>query len=479
MNTFVGEAYDQIREICLRTELLCGVSGGVAVRWRPSCLSSGGSLSYGGGDSFSSDAVARVFLYTVPAAKYIQITVYKYCRPAPDSAPEPVDDPELKSRPRGLVFDVTHHGAVDDGDSESSSGFLAAWKAACDHGERATFYVPEGKYHVGPVEFSGPCKNNQSPKIVIRGNLIAPSKLQSFPSKTWIQFSHLNRFSITGDLDKTNFDARGAVEAWKQHSCQHSSRCKTLIPSLKFDHVSHGTIRNISLSNAKGFHLVIHESSNVNVHNVIVSSPEDSPNTDGIHVSHSSNINISSSTIGVGDDCVSIIAGSVNVTVYDVTCNPGHGISIGSLGKTKNEEDVSGISVKKCKIKKTKNGIRIKTWAGSTSSNAYNMTFDDIELTDVSNPIIIDQKYCPNHKCDTSKPSKVKIKDVTFKNVRGTYKSDYAVSLLCSPSVPCENVKLVDINLTPTHEEDDEDWREGNLNLNGAIDGLQVINSNF
>ncbi|XP_038698090.1 exopolygalacturonase clone GBGE184-like [Tripterygium wilfordii] len=377
-----------------------------------------------------------------------------------DSAPEPVDAPELKSRPRGLVFDVTHHGAVDDGDTESSSGFLAAWKAACDHDERATFYVPEGTYHVGPFEFSGPCKNNQSQRY------------------------HLNGFSITGELDTTNFDGRGAVEAWKQHSChscQHSSRCETLIPSLKFDHVSHGTIKNVSLSNAKGFHLVIHESSNVNVHNVIVTSPapEDSPNTDGIHVSHSSNINISSSTIEVGDDSVSIIAGSVNVTVYNVTCNCGHGISIGSLGKTKNEEDVSGISVKKCKIKKTKNGIRIKTWSGSTSSNASNVTFDDIEMTDVSNPIIIDQKYCPNDKCDTSKPSKVKIKDVTFKNVRGTYKSEFAVSLLCSPSVPCENVKLVDINLTPTHEEDDEDWREGNLNLNGAIDGLKVINSNF
>ncbi|XP_038722269.1 exopolygalacturonase clone GBGA483-like [Tripterygium wilfordii] len=252
-------------------------------------------------------------------------------RPAPDSPPEwdgddssalpPVDDPEL--RPRGLVFDVTHHGAVAGGRIESSSGFLAAWDAACDHGERATFYVPEGEYYVGPVEFSGPCKNNQSPKIVIRGNVIAPSKLNSFPSKSWIQFTHLNGFSIIGEHGKTNFDAQGAVEAWKQNSCQHSSHCKTLIPSLKFDNVSNGTIRNISL------------------------------------------------------------------------------------------------------------------------------------------------------------PSFVKIKDVTIKNVRGTYKSDSAVTLLCSPSVPCENMKLVDINLTPNHEEDDDEWREGNLNLNGAVDGLQVINSNF
>ncbi|KAF5737016.1 polygalacturonase-like [Tripterygium wilfordii] len=408
-------------------------------------------------------------------------------RPAPDSPPEwdgddssalpPVDDPEL--RPRGLVFDVTHHGAVAGGRIESSSGFLAAWDAACDHGERATFYVPEGEYYVGPVEFSGPCKNNQSPKIVIRGNVIAPSKLNSFPSKSWIQFTHLNGFSIIGEHGKTNFDAQGAVEAWKQNSCQHSSHCKTLIPSLKFDNVSNGTIRNISLSNAKGFHLVIHKSSNVHVDNVIVTSPRDSPNTDGIHVSHSSNINISSSTIGVGDDCVSIIAGSVNVTVFDVTCGPGHGISIGSLGKFENEEDVSGISVNMCRIHETQNGIRIKTWTGSTPSNAYNMTFEDIEMTNVSNPIIIDQKYCPNGKCDPSKPSKVKIKDVTIKNVRGTYKSDSAVTLLCSPSVPCENMKLVDINLTPNHEEDDDEWREGNLNLNGAVDGLQVINSNF
>lgn len=42
----------------------------------------------------------------------------------------------------------------------------------------------------------------------------------------------------------------------------------------------------------------------------------------------------------------------------------------------------------------------------------------------------------------------MQIKDVTFKNIRGVSKSKVAVNLQCSGSVPCKNVKLIDINLT-------------------------------
>ncbi|PIA38346.1 hypothetical protein AQUCO_02800199v1 [Aquilegia coerulea] len=62
-------------------------------------------------------------------------------------------------------------------------------------------------------------------------------------------------------------------------------------------------------------------------------APEDSPNTDGIHIGDSSFISISHSNIGTGDDYISFGAGSNNIHVSNVTCGPGHGISVGSLGK--------------------------------------------------------------------------------------------------------------------------------------------------
>jgi len=130
-----------------------------------------------------------------------------------------------------------------------------------------------------------------------------------------------------------------------------------------------------------------------------ISAPYDSPNTDGIHLGNSENIEITNSVIGTGDDCISIGPGDKNISISKVFCGPGHGISVGSLGASANEGDVIGLSVKNCTLTNTTNGIRIKTWPNSPVSSASNFTFDDIVMKNVDNPLVIDQKYCPHNLC--------------------------------------------------------------------------------
>lgn len=147
---------------------------------------------------------------------------------------------------------------------------------------------------------------------------------------------------------------------------------------------------------------------NIDIRGMTIKAPGDSPNTDGIHMGQSSNINIADCNIGTGDDCVSIGSGTTNVTVTGVTCGPGHGISVGSLGKGDDKGDVSGLTVKNCKISDTTNGVRIKTWKSkpaqgtAVSLRVSDFTFDNIEMNKVSNPIIIDQAYCPYAACPES-----------------------------------------------------------------------------
>jgi len=63
-----------------------------------------------------------------------------------------------------------------------------------------------------------------------------------------------------------------------------------------------------------------------------------------------------------GDDCISIQTGCSNVYVHNVECGPGHGISIGGLGKDNTRACVSNITVRDVNMHNTMNGVRIKTW---------------------------------------------------------------------------------------------------------------------
>ncbi|PPR86700.1 hypothetical protein GOBAR_AA33990 [Gossypium barbadense] len=158
-------------------------------------------------------------------------------------------------------------------------------------------------------------------------------------------------------------------------------------------------IQDVNIKDSKQFYINGLGCKNITFEHFIVSAPNESPNTDGIHIGRSDGVNILNSEIKTGDDCVSIGDGSKNLVINRVTCGPGHGISIGSLGLFKNEEPVDGVTVKKCTMANTSNGVRIKSWSGAEPGTCSNIHFEDITVTNVSSPITIDQKYCPWNKC--------------------------------------------------------------------------------
>ncbi|XP_057485873.1 exopolygalacturonase-like [Actinidia eriantha] len=372
------------------------------------------------------------------------------------------------------VFDVTRYGAVPNGATETSLAFLAAWRDACAHPGNATLLVPNGTFFIGPVTFEGPCHNQHSPTVTIRGILKAPSRLSSFPTSTWIVFRKLHGLNLTGETDTTTLDGQGA-KAWALGSSDKKNKPLNrpiVFASLKFAHVSNGVIRNIGLLNSKNFHMSFSHCKDIVVDGVKITAPWNSPNTDGIHISGSTNIRITSSTIGVGDDCVSIGPGTTNISIVNVMCGPGHGISIGSLGKYPKEKNVRGITVENCTINGTQNGVRVKTWPGSPPSMAANLTFQDIVMINVSNPIVIDQEYCPNHTCLNYKPSRVKLRNIHFRNIKGTYRTKSAVTLVCSSRVACENIEIVNVKLNHTTEEKP---LTPSFKVKGTLEGLQIL----
>ncbi|BFG16004.1 hypothetical protein CerSpe_022780 [Prunus speciosa] len=342
------------------------------------------------------------------------------------------------------VFDVTSATYGAKPGSDVSKALAKAWSDACASPLASKVVVPSGTYKLKEATFRGPCK---APiEMQVRGTLQAPADVgQLTRPDTWVGFQYIDMLTLSGG---GTFDGQGAL-AWGQNDCHKNKNCKPIPINLRFEFITNSRVHDITSLNSKNFHMHVFRCNHTTFQHLTITAPDESINTDGIHIGASTGINITHAKIGTGDDCVSIGDDSHQITVTDVTCGPGHGISIGSLGRYKEEKDVTGIIVKNCTLTNTQNGVRIKTWPDSPSpSTASNIHYEDIIMVNVSNPILIDQLYCPYTRCDQKPPSKVKISNVSFKNIKGSSFTPLAVKLVCSRGVPCENVELADINLT-------------------------------
>ncbi|XP_050229436.1 polygalacturonase-like [Mercurialis annua] len=339
------------------------------------------------------------------------------------------------------TFDVTKYGAKANGEEDISKALLCAWEAACNSVGVSTVLIPKGKYALRQVDISGPCKGSMV--LRVEGTVEAPVDPNELNGDFWIAFSHIDHFTVTGG---GTFDGQGEM-TWKKYNCMEKKGCKALPISLRFNFIDNAIVEDITSLDSKNFHVNVMGCKNITFQRFSVVAPGHSLNTDGIHIGRCNGVKILDSNIGTGDDCISIGDASQQITVKGVTCGPGHGISIGSLGKYPNEGPVSAVFISNCTLSNTDNGLRIKSWPALHNGLASNLRFEDIIMSNVSNPILIDQMYCPWNRCDKNGQSKVKISDVSFKNIRGTSTTPVAVQLICSKGIPCENVKLGNIDL--------------------------------
>ncbi|WCJ21827.1 Pectin lyase-like superfamily protein [Euphorbia peplus] len=336
-------------------------------------------------------------------------------------------------------FDVINFGAKPDGKTDATQSFLEAWKSACNSSTSSTIKVPKGRYLIKPVEFRGPCK--RSIKIAISGSIIAPDYREFRNSSTWILFIRVNQISLFGGT----FDGKGA-SFW---ACRASgNNCPAGARSITFNFANDVIVSGLTSINSQVTHLVVNSCKNVQVRNVKMIAPDESPNTDGIHVQGSNNVTIYGSTLRSGDDCISIGPGTFNLHMSHIKCGPGHGISIGSLARQMDEEGVENVTLTDAVFTGSDNGVRIKSWARPSTGFVKNILFQNIIMTDVENPIIIDQDYCPNNIGCPGQSSGVKISEVTYKNIRGTSATEEAVTFNCSKTNPCKGITLRDIDLT-------------------------------
>ncbi|XP_015879521.2 polygalacturonase [Ziziphus jujuba] len=337
-----------------------------------------------------------------------------------------------------VTYNVVSLGAKGDGKSDSTEAFVSAWAKACGSANPATIYVPIGSFYLSKVVFSGEDCKNQAITIRIAGTLVAPSDGNA---ANWLLFQHVNGVTISGGV----LDGQGTA-LW---ACKSSGKgCPRGATTLEFSNSNNININGLTSLNSQMFHIVVNGCENVKMQGVKVSASGNSPNTDGIHVQLSSGVTILNSKIGTGDDCVSIGPGTTNLWIENVGCGPGHGISIGSLGKDSQEAGVQNVTVKTATFSGTQNGVRIKSWGRPSTGFARNVLFQHIVMENVQNPIVIDQNYCPDNEGCPGQASGIKVSDVTYQDIHGTSATEVAVKFNCSPKYPCTGIQLDDVKLT-------------------------------
>lgn len=297
----------------------------------------------------------------------------------------------IKSQP---VFSIRNYGAVGDGQTLDTPAIQATIEAYSQAGG-GTVYVPAGNYVTGSILL----KNNVTLYLDAGAKLSGSQEVADYPAvdSRWEGANRKTHAPLIGGdgLENVAVVGRGTVDGrgafwWKmlrEHSLDHPR------PRLiSFSRCTNVLIEGITLTNSPSWTIHPFNCENVTVNKVTIANPANSPNTDGINPESCRNVHISNCHVDVGDDCVTIKAGTEhdrgrlfpceNITVTNCTMVHGHGgVVIGS----EMSGDVRNIVISNCVFMGTDRGIRLK------SRRERGGVVEDIRVTNV----VMKDVLCP------------------------------------------------------------------------------------
>lgn len=311
------------------------------------------------------------------------------------------------------AFNVTTYGAVGDGKTDNTTAIQAALTAAGAAGG-GTVTVPSGTFVSGPIVISSGTRLELS-----SGAVLQMLPMASYPSATtaFITSSGTSHdIAITG---AGTIDGQG--QAWWDAFANDSSISRPQEVSL--GHVTRVQISGIRLQNPPEEHIWVKSDTNVTITGITIATPGASgksppKNTDGVDVS-ATGMYFCNNNIVAGDD--NIAMGGTNLYLGYSTFGVGHGCSIGSI----TQNGVSNVTVDHLTFDGTTSGIRMKS-ARDRGGTVQNLTYSNITMTNVQNPIYI-TSYYPTLPTDPTADTAMAVtattpiwKNITIQNVTVT-----------------------------------------------------------
>ena len=332
---------------------------------------------------------------------------------------------KFSTKEESAAVNVRDFGAIGDGKTDDTTAIQAAINCLPIGGR---LYFPEGTYLTGALCLKSHItldipfgttllgSTDRAKYPVIPGKILDMQSGEELHFGTWegnavpmhqalLFAQHAEDISIVG-RGQVNGNAPEAGW-WINVREQPIGRPRLMF----FNRCDSIHVHGIHSCDAASWQMHPYFSKNIDFLDMFISAPKDSPNTDAIDPEACDVVNIIGCKFSVGDDCIAIKSGKIEIgskfkqpankhTIRNCLMEFGHGaVTLGS----EMAGGVTNLTVNRCVFRQTDRGLRIKTRRGRGKDAIIDgVLFENIKMEGVLTPIVINMWY---NCCDPDRNS--------------------------------------------------------------------------
>lgn len=314
------------------------------------------------------------------------------------------------------AVNVKDFGAVGDGVHDDTISIQTAVNCLPCNGR---LFFPAGTYSTAPINLKSHITIELSENAILLGSTdterypVIPGELVDIESGEAVHFGAWEGNAVPMHqallfaeyADGIQIVGKGTVDGNAQNSAWWVNVKEREIARPRlffFNRCKNITIHGITAQNAASWQFHPYFSNHLDFLDVAVNAPKDSPNTDALDPEACDYVNIIGCRFSVGDDCIAIKSGKIDIgrkykapanhhTIRNCIMQFGHGaVTLGSemAGGVKN------LTVNRCIFNHTDRGLRIKTRRGRGKDAVIDgVLFENIKMDGVLTPIVINMWY--------------------------------------------------------------------------------------